>query len=193
MSNNTRQQILDKTSELLERQGYHGTGLNQIIKESGAPRGSLYYYFPEGKEELAAEAVLQKGERMSQHIKTSLAAYDDAIEAIYRFIVAVIPHFRQMECAAGAPLAAVALETSASNERLRQACQQAYAMMLQPFEQKLLGQGYSAEQAAQLASTILGLLEGAMILSRVRQDPEPIRHAAESIKALLESAKATNR
>jgi TetR/AcrR family transcriptional repressor of lmrAB and yxaGH operons len=166
--------------------------LNQIIKESGAPRGSLYYYFPAGKEELAAEAVLQKGERMGRHIKSSLVAYDDAIEAIYRFIVAVIPHFQQMECASGAPLAAVALETSASNERLRQACQQAYAMMLQPIEQKLLGHGYPAEQASQLASTILGLLEGAMILSRVKQDPEPIRHAAESIKTLLESIQSTN-
>jgi TetR/AcrR family transcriptional repressor of lmrAB and yxaGH operons len=43
-----RQQIIEKTSELLDRQGYHATGLNQIVAESETPRGSLYYYFPAG-------------------------------------------------------------------------------------------------------------------------------------------------
>jgi TetR/AcrR family transcriptional regulator, lmrAB and yxaGH operons repressor len=52
----TRDQIIQTTCTLLESQGYHATGLNQILKESGAPKGSLYYYFPQGKEELAEEA-----------------------------------------------------------------------------------------------------------------------------------------
>ncbi len=39
----TRNQIIETTCDLLESQGFHGTGLSQIIKESGAPRGSLYY------------------------------------------------------------------------------------------------------------------------------------------------------
>ena len=38
----TRDQIIEKTCELLEAQGYHATGLNQILAESGAPKGSLY-------------------------------------------------------------------------------------------------------------------------------------------------------
>ena len=54
---NTRDQIIQTTSNLIENQGYHATGLNEIVKESGAPKGSIYYYFPDGKEGITAEAV----------------------------------------------------------------------------------------------------------------------------------------
>ncbi|UUZ80779.1 TetR/AcrR family transcriptional regulator [Paenibacillus sp. P26] len=53
-----RERLIQATSNLIELQGYHATGLNQIIKEGGAPKGSLYYYFPNGKEELVAESVV---------------------------------------------------------------------------------------------------------------------------------------
>jgi TetR/AcrR family transcriptional repressor of lmrAB and yxaGH operons len=39
-----REKILKTASELMEKQGYHGTGLNEIIQTSGAPKGSLYYW-----------------------------------------------------------------------------------------------------------------------------------------------------
>ena len=53
-----REQILKTTCDLMEKQGYHGTGLNEIVKESGSPKGSLYHYFPDGKEQIVAEAVV---------------------------------------------------------------------------------------------------------------------------------------
>jgi AcrR family transcriptional regulator len=59
-----RDQIISKTCELFENQGYHATGINQIVKESGAPKGSIYYYFPDGKEEIALEAVIRSGQIM---------------------------------------------------------------------------------------------------------------------------------
>ncbi len=96
----TRQQIIEKTSELFERQGYHATGLNQIVSESETPRGSLYYYFPEGKEELAAEAVWYKVHHMSAYIRQRLACHPDAIEAIYQLMVEMADHAEQQHCSA---------------------------------------------------------------------------------------------
>ena len=64
-----REKILQTASELMEKQGYHGTGLNEIIQRSGAPKGSLYYYFPEGKEQLASETILRAGQIVSERFR----------------------------------------------------------------------------------------------------------------------------
>ena len=52
-----REQIIQATCFLLEKQGFPATGLNEIVRKSGAPKGSLYHYFPEGKEQLVCEAA----------------------------------------------------------------------------------------------------------------------------------------
>jgi TetR/AcrR family transcriptional regulator, lmrAB and yxaGH operons repressor len=176
---------------LLERQGYYATGLNQIVAESETPRGSLYYYFPEGKEELAAEAVWYKAHKMSEHIQQGLAAHADAAEAIYQLMLEMANHSEEEHCAAGAPIAAVALETSSRNERLRQACQSAYKLLQKPFEEKLLASGFAKERAHSLAITISAALEGAVILSRTEQTSQAIRLISEEIKQLLQFASPT--
>ena len=58
----TRERMLDTTGRLLQHQGYAATGLNQVVAESQAPKGSLYFHFPGGKEQLAAEALERSGQ-----------------------------------------------------------------------------------------------------------------------------------
>ncbi|HEY8491429.1 MAG TPA: helix-turn-helix domain-containing protein, partial [Dehalococcoidia bacterium] len=60
----SRQRMIRAMSRLMQRQGFHATGLNQVLAESGAPKGSLYFHFPGGKEQLAAEAVQASGDRL---------------------------------------------------------------------------------------------------------------------------------
>ena len=57
----TRERILDSSGELFRRQGYAGTGIKAILTASDAPYGSLYHFFPGGKEELGAAALRQGG------------------------------------------------------------------------------------------------------------------------------------
>ena len=191
MNSTTRQQIIKTTSDLLELQGYYGTGLNQIIKESGAPRGSLYYYFPEGKEELAAEAIAEHGQERMAHTRAVLAAHENASEAIYGLIMGIAQHIVQGGCTSGAPLAAVSLETASTSERLRAVCQTSYEQQALPIEEKLLASGYPVPLAAQLTTLIVSAIEGAVILSRVRQNATPLEDVAQVIKTLLDSTKPT--
>ena len=188
MGNLTRQKILTTTSNLLERQGYHATGLNQIVKESATPRGSLYYYFPDGKEELAAEAVTQRMNAMADYTRYFLGEIDDPAEAIHAMIVDISRKMAQQGCCTGAPIAAVALEASNTSERIRKACMTGYQGLQDVLAAKLVMGGFSAERAAALATTINASIEGAMIISRTKQDAQILVNVANDIKTLLQSA-----
>lgn len=182
---NARNNILKTTCDLLEKQGYHGTGLNEIIKESGAPKGSLYYYFPEGKEQITAEAVLQSGQATSSRIRSGLAATPDAAKAIYDFILLIAENVERSGFAAGSPLTAVAMETASQSERINLACREAYGMLIDAFQEKLLDSGYSKAQAGELGTFVTASIEGGIILSRVSHTGDPLRLVAKQLKVLL--------
>lgn len=185
----TRDQIIAKTCELLELQGYHATGLNQILKESGSPKGSLYYYFPGGKEELAAEAVQRVGDLVLQRIRANLAQVDDAATAIRAFIVTIAAAVERTGYQAGGPITTIALETASTSERLRLTCAGIYAAWQQAFAGKLQASGFAPARAQQLASLIIAAIEGGVLLSRTNRDPAPLLHIAEELGGLLETAR----
>jgi hypothetical protein len=60
-----RQPIVNTALTLFRRQGYSRTGLNEIVDVSGAPKGSLYHYFPLGKSSIAVAAVTEAGRRVA--------------------------------------------------------------------------------------------------------------------------------
>lgn len=182
---NAREQILKTTCDLLEKQGYHGTGLNEIVKESGAPKGSLYYYFPAGKEQITAEAVLQSGRVTSERIHAGLMESSSAPKAIHDFILLIAENVERSGFAAGSPLTAVAMETATQSERINLACRAAYEMLQMAFKEKLLESGLPKFKAEELATFIVASVEGGIILSRTSHTADPLRNVAKQLKLLL--------
>lgn len=180
----TRDTIVDTVCTLLEAQGYHATGLNQIVKESGAPRGSLYYYFPAGKDELTAEAIERTGRQLAAHVRQSLAAHADPAEAVRALVEFIANSIEASGCRSGGPLMTVALETT-ENARLNAVCRAAYQQLHGVFEEKLLASGYSAARAAHLAVFVNAALEGGIVLSRVQHNGVPLRVIARELFDLL--------
>lgn len=181
----TREQFVETTCQLMEIQGYHATGLNQIVVESGGPKGSLYYYFPEGKEELAAEAVRQTGKNVAERIRSNLSTSEDAGPAIKLFIRTIADVVESSGFQAGGPLTAVAMETATTNERLNMACREAFDQILAAFADRLSGLGYSSQRAAELATFITAVIEGGIVLSRTQHSGDPLRQVANELASLL--------
>ncbi len=184
----TRDQIIETTCDLLELQGYHATGLNQIIKESGSPKGSLYYHFPGGKEELAIEAVNHVGKIVLQRIRENLAQVEDPAEAIRIFIKNIALNVKLADFQAGGPITAIAMETASTSATLRQECDRIYSEWQQVFADKLLAGGIPERRAKPMATLIISAIEGSTILCRTRQSTEPLEQVAEEINALVRHA-----
>ena len=64
----SKEKTLIAAARLFRRQGYHGTALHDILEAAGSPRGSLYFHFPKGKEEIGEMALTLAGEGVRQAI-----------------------------------------------------------------------------------------------------------------------------
>lgn len=181
----SRERIVETTCELLEIQGFQATGLNQIIRESGAPKGSLYYYFPEGKEELVAEAVARMAKVVEGRIRSHLAGVEAPAEAVRTFILTLAHYVDASEYRSGGPITTAALEAAATSERVRVACLESYQAWQTAFQERLVQSGYPEDRAARLSSLIIASLEGAIILSRTERSIRPLEHVAEELGFLL--------
>lgn len=182
---NSKDKLIKTASRLFQLQGYHATGLNQITKESGAPKGSLYYYFPDGKEQLALESVQLTAAFVNEQIIDGLSKSSNAVEAIQNFILEMAERFHAEGCKGGVPIASIALETSLISEPLRKACQAAYGNFQQVFTQKLLQSGFEENRAIELGVVINSMIEGAFLLSFTMGNSKPLRLVAKQIPVLL--------
>ncbi len=183
-----RERLIQATSHLVELQGYHATGLNQIVKEGGAPKGSLYYYFPNGKEELVAESVALHGRAVTDQIRKALANTTDPADAIHAIVAYIARKFVHSDFIKAGSIASVALETAHSSERLRKVCGEIYTAWQNAYAGMLIEHGMRTERAARIAMLITASIEGAVVLCRTYRSPEPLLAIAEELKLLIEQA-----
>ncbi|EKQ54324.1 MAG: transcriptional regulator [Methanobacterium sp. Maddingley MBC34] len=189
---NTRERIINAATRLFQLQGYHATGLNQILKESNAPKGSLYYYFPKGKEELALECINLTNVFVEKTIREGLAKIDDPVESIKKSIEQIADNSNSekdekhsIKSTKKVSVNLIALETYSSNETLRRACESAYKTWQNVYTEKLVGGGFNKEKAEALGMVIQSMVEGAIIMSLTTESDAPILQIAEQIPFVL--------
>ncbi|TVT57842.1 TetR/AcrR family transcriptional regulator [Amycolatopsis rhizosphaerae] len=170
----TRQRMLETAADLFHQQGYHATGLNQLVSAGGAPKGSLYFHFPGGKEQLAAEAVTVAAERLNERLKTLLAEAPDPGTAIERVVTALAEGLAASGFQRGCPIALVAMDAGATSEPIRGASCGGYASWQQTIAEYLEDRGTEAAQAEALSVIALSAIEGALLLARLNRDLAPL-------------------
>ena len=181
----TRERMVETAARLLSTQGYHATGLAQVLDESESPRGSLYFHFPEGKEQMAVEAVQRLGIQLGEALRTKLDKKPDVragLASILRMFA------RQLEATSfqlGCPVATVALEAASAAPELRQACADVFTSWEAYLADRLRLESPRRPQPERLARALLGILEGALLLSKTKASVEPLRDAEVALDALL--------
>lgn len=177
----TRERLVRTAAALFRVQGYHATGLNQVVAEGGAPKGSLYFHFPGGKEQLAVESVAFSAGAVHDTMRKAT----DLGEALALFA----DHLVASDFRNGCPVATVALDAAAESEPIREACATAYASWHDLLVDFLEQQGIRAERAPGLATTVLAAVEGALLLAKTQRDVAPLRQVADDLRILIEGAR----
>jgi TetR/AcrR family transcriptional regulator, lmrAB and yxaGH operons repressor len=182
----TRARLLEASAQLFRRQGYAGTGLKQITAAGRAPWGSLYHFFPGGKEELGAAAIAHSGQRYLKLFDLVYAqSGNDPAQSIHDFFHLSVDALEKSGFADGCPIVTVALEAANTAEPLRHACDAVFTSWQQATAIFLIQAGAAADRAAQLATYVLAAFEGAIVLSRTARDTRPLRVTAGIVSATI--------
>jgi TetR/AcrR family transcriptional regulator, lmrAB and yxaGH operons repressor len=186
MTRDTRTRLLEAGAQLFREQGYAGTGLKQITAVGEAPWGSLYHFFPGGKEQLGTEAVRHSGERYLRLFDLVFErAGQDVPQSVHGVFQLSAEALRTSDWADGCPIATVALEAASTSEPLRHACAEVFAAWEASIAGRLRGAGIAEQRAGDLATYVLSAFEGALVLSRAAHDVRPLNVTADVVAGTL--------
>lgn len=186
---NTRERLVESARDLFMIQGYHATGVAQILKHAGVNSGSLYHFFPT-KEDLLI-AVL---EWYRDHIWDALLqpVYDRVSDPVER-IFGVLDGYRQMllflEFEQGCPIGNLALELVNTHPNARKLLLTNFKNWVAAMEEnlELAKDRLPAETDRRaLAIHILAVMEGAVMLARSWRSIEPFDQAISQLREHFE-------
>jgi AcrR family transcriptional regulator len=188
MASTTKDRIIDSSAELFRRQGYVGTGVKQIVEAANAPFGSVYHFFPGGKEQLAAETIRFSGQLYIQLFATIAMQAPDVLSAVGDFFAGAAETLEETDYADACPIATVALEVASTSEPLREATAEVFDAWITGATEYFAAAGIPRETARELTFTMLCLLEGAFIFCRAMRTTEPLQIAGASAVAAVQAA-----
>jgi TetR/AcrR family transcriptional repressor of lmrAB and yxaGH operons len=171
------------TAKLLQRQGYHGTGLNQIVAESDSPKGSIYFHFPGGKEQLASEALDLSGRVVADQL-AGLAA-GSTVATLDAYVRTVAERLERSEFRDGCPIATVALEVAPSSSPLSDACSASFDRLIGLIAEMLVADGFAEDEAAHRAMLVYALFQGALVLAKGRRSVAPLEEMRQGLAQVV--------
>jgi AcrR family transcriptional regulator len=184
----TKDRIMNTTAELFRRHGYTGTGMKQIVAQANAPFGSLYHFFPGGKEQLGGEVIRSSGEMYRQLFEAILDAAPDVVTGTRDFFLGAAETLKQTDYADACPIETVALEVANTNEPLREATADVFESWIATGTERLAEAGIPKERARSLAINFISALEGAFVLCRAMRTTEPLEVTGAAMTAAVRQA-----
>ncbi|WP_336320654.1 TetR/AcrR family transcriptional regulator [Streptomyces lavendofoliae] len=185
MQTSTRDRIVLAAARLVQRQGYVGTGIKQIAKEADATLGSVYHFFPGGKEAVAVAAIKHGDEEFAAILREALDGEEDPAAAVEGCARSLATALRASGWTDGCPVTAAALETLGTDSELQRACADALRGWQDLVADRLLRAGLARPDARELAGTIISALEGAEVTAQVTRSEEPLLQAGRQLARLV--------
>jgi TetR/AcrR family transcriptional regulator, lmrAB and yxaGH operons repressor len=183
MTSDSRASMVRSAASLIRSRGVRATSFSDVLADSGAPRGSIYHHFPDGKAQLAEDAIRWTSERLLAHLRAgNPSGPSDVLE---RFIAM----WRQVVVAsggtAGCVVAGVAIDTVPDETGLMEVVRATFRTWVRVLAEQLEAVGVPSQRAKPVAMAALAAMEGALILCRAEGNVRPLDAVAEELMRLL--------
>lgn len=188
MANTTRTRMLDTAEELLQDRGYHGLALAELLERSNAPRGSLYFHFPDGKDQLVAAATRDGVDRVTESLRDNLAGGRSPGRAIRTLLETSATALAESNFRFGSPTSPLVLDGLDAGSEILSVTRAAYETWIGLFEAALVAAGVPARRAHPLALLVEASFEGLLIISRAQRDTAPLLTGARELEAIIDAA-----
>jgi TetR/AcrR family transcriptional repressor of lmrAB and yxaGH operons len=187
----TRNNMLVSAAEVLRERGAAGVTIDEVLTRSGAPRGSVYYHFPEGRNQLLIEALRYAGDAIT-------ATIDDAAENGGVFLVRKFVDFWEhiladSDFTAGCPVVAAAIGSADDEPALTAVAGGIFSRWRDALTRAFVADGFDESDAGSLATMCIAALEGAVVLCRSTRSAEPLRDVAQQVEFLIKAREFVRR
>jgi TetR/AcrR family transcriptional regulator, lmrAB and yxaGH operons repressor len=177
--------MLISAAEVLRERGAAGVTIDEVLARSGAPRGSVYYHFPEGRNQILTEALHYAGEALTEVIDQ--AAAKGGLYLVRQFVGFWKDLLVESDLTAGCPVVAAAIGSAEDEPQLTTVAGRIFRSWRDALTGAFVSDGFDEPCAASLAITCIASLEGAVVLCRSTRSVDPLLEVAEQVEFLIKS------
>jgi AcrR family transcriptional regulator len=177
--------MLVSAAEVLRERGAAGVTIDEVLARSGAPRGSVYHHFPEGRSQILREALDYAG----YEISTSLdeAARESTTVLLHRFVQLWENALLTSDYTAGCPVLAAAVGSGEDEQQLTSVAAEIFSRWRDAAKECYLRDGFETAEASALADTTLAAMEGAVVLCRSVRSLQPLHDVVAQLEFLIKA------
>jgi TetR/AcrR family transcriptional repressor of lmrAB and yxaGH operons len=178
--------MIHAAAELFRQRGYHATTFSDVVRDSGAPRGSTYFHFPGGKAELAREAIARAGDELEELVDEAARGADDPGSLVRALAQIMAGRLERSGYQSGCPIATMVLELAPADEEFSAAFDGVFARWRAALVTRFEPLGLAPGRAAALADLTISAIEGALVLSRAARSTEPFTTTTEALISAID-------
>jgi AcrR family transcriptional regulator len=187
----TRSRMLFTAAEVLREKGAAGVTIDEVLARSGAPRGSVYHHFPDGRSQLLTEALQYAGDAITAVIDD--AATEGCVALVRQFVAFWERTLAESDFAAGCPVVAAAIGSADDDPALTAIAGDIFDRWREALTRAFVADGFDDADAGSLAVTCIASLEGAVVLCRSTRKADPLREVAQQVEFLIKSREFVHR
>ncbi|MDR1396428.1 MAG: TetR/AcrR family transcriptional regulator [Desulfarculales bacterium] len=186
----TKQQLIRKGTKLFTRHSFQGTGINDVLREARAPKGSFYHFFS-SKENFACEVLASQARYNLSLLQEALNKTDlNYLRRILAFFKGLLDEVKKSEFRYGCLLGTIGQEMAANSESLRQAVAVGFEEQCQALAEGIC----KGQQAGDInkaldpqitALFIFSAMQGGILMAKVKKNDQPFQGFLDNIMLLL--------